>query len=361
MSKNILPVLKIGNLEVKLPIIQGGMGVRVSGAKLAGAAANAGCIGVIATAGVGQFESYNVGSHNDQNEQNRQALREEIRKARKISPNGVIGVNILAALEDYDNIVTVCVEEDVDVIISGAGLPLSLPESCQGKDIKLLPIASSVRTLEMICKRWIKRYNRLPDAIVVEGTMAGGHLGFSQEDAEEDAAGGLEKTISEVLEYIKTLDGNIPVIAAGGVFDGADIKRMLDIGASGVQMATRFVCTDECDVHENFKKAFINAKKEDITIIKSPVGLPGRVINSDFVEKIKNGKTIPFKCKYRCLRGCKPNEAPYCIAEVLANAANGKMEEAFAFAGSNAYKCTEIIPVQELVNKLQAEYDEAFA
>jgi len=351
MSVNNVPTLRIGNLEICPPIIQGGMGVRVSRANLAAAVANAGCIGVIASVGLGQFEDSPGSKFVELNEQ---ALRSDIRKA-KSQTSGIIGVNVMVALSDYEDHVKIAVEEDVDLIISGAGLPLSLPAYLNGKDIKLIPIVSSARTLKIICKRWKGRFNKLPDAVIVEGSKAGGHLGYAYQDIEKGTTAALEQIVSEVVEATKAFSPNMPVIAAGGIFDGNDIARFLKLGASGVQMATRFVCTDECDVHENFKKAYLNAGPDDVTIINSPVGLPGRVINSDFVKKIKQGKTMPFKCSYHCLKTCDPKKAPYCIARVLANAAQGKLNEAFVFAGSNAYRCNEIIPVKSLIDKLTQE------
>ncbi len=337
-----LPSLKIGNLNVSLPIIQGGMGVRVSRANLASAVANEGGIGVIATAGVGDFIDAPRTEFTGINET---ALREEIRKARR-QTSGILGVNIMVALSDYDNLVQTAVEENIDVIISGAGLPLNLPQFVQGKDTKLIPIVSSARTLKIICKRWQHHYNRLPDAVVVEGPQAGGHLGYSYEELEQHTAPELVDILTEVIDCANTFTPKIPVIAAGGIFDGADIAYYLAKGAAGVQMATRFVCTTECDVHDNFKQTYLDATEDDIVIIKSPVGLPGKVIKNAFVEKILAGQTVPFKCNYRCLKSCDPRTAPYCIAKVLALAAEGKMDESFAFAGSNAYKCTEIITVK---------------
>ncbi len=352
-----IPALKIGNLTISPPIIQGGMGIRVSGAKLASAVANTGCAGIIASTGIGMFEDFKGANLI---EFNGESLRGEIRKAKSLS-KGIIGVNIMVALIDYENLVKVSVEEDVDIIIAGAGLPLDLPKFLNGKDIKLIPIVSSAKALRLICKRWEKRYNKLPDAVVVEGIEAGGHLGYSSESLADGTAAKLEQIVTEVVELANSFEPNIPVIAAGGIFDGEDIARFLKLGASGVQMATRFVCTDECDVHDNFKRAYLDAKEGDTTIIKSPVGMPGRVINSSFVKKIKQGLTVPFKCSYKCLRTCNPEEAPYCIAKVLANAAKGNIDESFVFAGSNAYKCTEIVPVKVLVEKLTQELASALA
>lgn len=359
MNANGIPALKIGNLKIWPPIIQGGMGIRVSGANLASAVANTGCAGVIASTGIGMFEGW-TGTKLNLLKFNGESLRDEIRKARSLS-KGIIGVNIMAALMDYDNLVRTSVAEDVDMIICGAGLPLDLPKFLKGKDIKLIPIVSSSRAFQIICRRWQSHYNKLPDAVVVEGVKAGGHLGYHYEDIINNTAQSVEQIVEDVVIVAKGFEPPIPVIAAGGIFYGADIAKFLKLGAAGVQMATRFVCTDECDVHPNFKQAYINAKEEDITIIKSPVGLPGRVINNSFVEKIKQGQTIPFDCTYKCLRTCEPEKAPYCIAKVLSNASYGKMDEAFAFAGSNAAKCTEIIPVKTLVEKLIEELKQALA
>jgi NAD(P)H-dependent flavin oxidoreductase YrpB (nitropropane dioxygenase family) len=355
-EKNV-PTLKIGNLSICPPIIQGGMGVRVSRANLAAAVANTGCMGVIASAGLGQFEDFSGDQFTKLNED---ALRFEIKKARRQS-RGPIGVNIMVALTDYENLVQAAVEENVDAIISGAGLPLNLPKFLNGKDIKLIPVVSSARTLAIICKKWKNNFNKLPDAVIVEGFEAGGHLGYSHQSINENTAPSLSVIIKEVLEVANSFETRIPVIAAGGIFDGGDIARFLKMGASGVQMATRFVCTDECDAHDNFKQAYLNCTAADITIIASPVGLPGRVITNSFVEQIKQGKTVPFTCKYQCLRTCDPKAAPYCIAKALANAAQGNLDESFVFAGSNAYRCTEIVPVKKLVEQLSEELARAMA
>jgi len=357
MHEKNVPTLKIGNLSICPPIIQGGMGVRVSRANLAAAVANTGCMGVIASAGLGQFEDFSGAQFTKLNED---ALRFEIKKTRRQS-RGPIGVNIMVALTDYENLVQAAVDENVDAIISGAGLPLNLPKFLNGKDIKLIPVVSSARTLAIICKKWKNNFNKLPDAVIVEGFEAGGHLGFSHQSIKENTAPALSDIMKEVLEVANSFEPHIPVIAAGGIFDGKDIARFLKMGASGVQMATRFVCTDECDAHDNFKQAYLNCTAADITIIASPVGLPGRVITNSFVEQIKQGKTVPFTCKYQCLRTCDPKVAPYCIAKALANAAQGNLDESFVFAGSNAYRCTEIVPVKKLVEQLTDELVSALA
>lgn len=346
--------LRIGHLSINPPIIQGGMGVRVSKANLASAVANEGCAGVIASVGLGDYE-HSPGA--DFEEVNRVALRNEIRKARQMT-SGVLGVNAMVALSNYESLVGVCVEENVNMIISGAGLPLHLPAYTAGTNIQLVPVVSSVRSLKIIHRKWMKDFNRCPDAVIVEGMKAGGHLGYSLEQLEKNSPT-LDEILADVLEFTHQLPKPFPVIAAGGIFTGQEMAHCLNAGAAGVQMATRFVCTKECDVNIRFKQAYLEATSEDITLIKSPVGLPGRVIRNAFVENINKGHTIPFKCKYQCLKTCNPLTAPYCIAEVLARASEGKMDQAFAFAGSNAWRCNEIVSVKQLIQTIIQEYENA--
>ena len=356
MSKQNLPILQIGDLKICPPIIQGGMGVRVSGANLASAAANEGCAGIIASVGLGGFEDVSASKFV---EINNEGLRTSIRKARALS-NGIIGVNVMVVLSNYEELIGVCVEEKVDLIICGSGLPLDLPRMTEGSNIKLVPIVSSARAFSIIYKKWKQNYNKVPDAVLLEGPMAGGHLGFSYNDIINNTTRTLEELVKELVDYVDTLEEKIPVIAAGGIFDGQDIAKFLKIGASGVQMATRFVCTTECDVHDDFKQAYITSKKEDIGIINSPVGLPGRVIQNEFTRRVFKGETIPFKCPHHCLRSCNPRTAPYCIAKVLTEASKGKLLDSFVFAGANAYRCTEIVSVKTLIDELSKELMESW-
>ncbi len=350
--------LKIGDLVSRIPIIQGGMGVGISMSGLASAVANEGGIGIIATAMIGIDEpdvSVNPIAANIR------ALKREIRKARAMT-KGIIGVNIMVALTHYAELVKASIEEAVDIIISGAGLPLDLPGYLvEGAKTKLVPIVSSARAAKLLCQKWLSKYNRLPDAFVVEGPKAGGHLGFKKEQI-NDSDYALEKLVKEVIETVgpiaAKLDTTIPVIAAGGIFTGGDIHKILDLGAAGVQMGTRFVATFECDAAFAFKKAYLDAKEEDLMIINSPVGLPGRALHNKFLDDVENGDKKPFKCPYQCIKTCDINKSPYCIALALAGARKGKFKNGFAFAGSNAYKVNEIISVKDLIGTLQLEYSQ---
>ena len=351
--------LKIGDLIAKLPIIQGGMGVGVSMSGLASAVANQGGIGVIAAAGIGMLE--HDGSSNYL-EASIRALRNEIKKARELT-QGIIGVNIMVALSNFSELVKASVDEGVDAIFSGAGLPLNLPEYLsKNSKTKLIPIVSSAKAATLIIKKWVSKYNYVPDAFVVEGPKAGGHLGFKPEQL-NDPDYTLEKIVVDVVNDIKPYEADlgkmIPVIAGGGIYTGEDMYKMMKLGASGVQMATRFVTTDECDASIDFKNTYIHASKEDIGIIKSPVGLPGRVIVNDFVHSVNAGQKTPFHCPYHCITTCDYKNSPYCIAVALINAKKGKLKNGFAFAGENAFRASEIKPVKEVCDLIKSEYLQA--
>ncbi|AYD41333.1 nitronate monooxygenase [Clostridium fermenticellae] len=351
-----LPSLVIGDITAKVPIIQGGMGVGISGWKLSSAVSNEGGIGVISGVQIGyrepDFETNTV-------EANKRALRKEIRKARELSPNGILGVNLMVAVSDYKELIEVCIEEKVDIIISGAGLPLRLPEFTENSSIKIAPIVSSGKAARIITKQWIRKHLRLPDLVVVEGPEAGGHLGFSKEELLEGKIV-LEDIVKDVIDVMKPFEKEynkkIPVVAAGGIYTGEDIARFLKLGASGVQMATRFVATEECDANINFKKAYVNSTKKGISIIQSPVGMPGRAIRNDFIDKMESKRLAPIKC-YNCLKKCDPKTAPYCITKALINAVNGEIEDALIFTGSSSYRIDRIVTVKELMQELilQAE------
>jgi nitronate monooxygenase len=354
------PQLKIGDLVARIPVIQGGMGVGISLSGLASAVAREGGVGVIAAAMIGMGEP-DIGSN--YREANIRALRNELRKARE-KTEGILGVNIMVALNNFSDMVRTSIKEGADVIFAGAGLPLDLPGYLDGAKTKLVPIISSARAAKIICKKWSSKFDYLPDAFVVEGPKAGGHLGYkpNQIDSPEFA---LEKTVPEVVaavrEFEKVSGKRIPVIAAGGVYDGRDIAKFIELGASGVQMGTRFVATHECDADIGFKQAYVNARPEDIEIIKSPVGLPGRAVHSPFLEDISEGKRKPFKCPFHCISTCDHTKSPYCIGMALVNAKKGKLKHGFAFAGANAHRVNAITSVRELIESLKKGFEESYA
>lgn len=352
--------LRIGDMHVKLPIIQGGMGVAVSLSGLASAVANAGGIGVISAAAIGMNEPDYIKNFP---EANKRALRFQIRKARTLT-DGWLGVNIMMALTDHEALIKLALEEKIDIIIMGAGLPLNIPALIAGSGIenhhtKLAVKVSSAKAARLIFQYWATKHNCIPDAVVVEGPLAGGHLGFKKEELGKELVP-LDVLIRETVNIIKPYEEQfakeVPVIAAGGIYTGYDIYDIMKAGAKGVKMGTRFVTTHECDASLEFKESYIACKKEDITIIDSPVGLPGRAIYNDFIGQIRLGKTKPFKCTWHCLSSCNFREAPYCIAQALFNAARGKMEEGFAFSGTNGYRASKLQHVADIMKELEWEY-----
>jgi nitronate monooxygenase len=351
-----LPPLKLGNLVSRLPIVQGGMGVGISMSGLASAVANEGGIGVIASVMAGIDEP---DVHRQHTIANTRAFSREIRAAREKS-DGVLGVNIMVVLTEYVDLVQTAIKEKVDVIFSGAGLPMDLPRYLiDGANTKLVPIVSSARAAILICRKWMARYNYVPDGFVVEGPKAGGHLGFKPEQI-DDPAFSLEKILKDVIDAVKPFEKkskrSIPVIAAGGIYTGEDIDRMLRLGAQGVQMGTRFVATHECDADEKFKQAYVDAQEQDLMVIKSPVGMPGRALKNCFLESTEAGAKKPFRCVYHCIKTCELEKSPYCIALALGSAKRGLFKYGFAFAGANAYRVSKIVSVRELMDSLKAEW-----
>ena len=349
-----IPKLKIGSLTVDIPILQGGMGVRVSLSSLSAAVANAGGIGTIASVGLGDLEA----GKRDYENVSRNSLVKEIRKA-KSRTNGHLAVNFMGVLSNVNDLIKATVREGIKIIIYGAGLPIKLPETVQDPSVNLIPIVSSARVTRLILQAWDKRYGRIPDALILEGPLAGGHLGFSLEQLQEPEKYSLAILLPEILETIKPFEDKhgkkIPVIPAGGIFTGFDIAKMLSLGASGVQMATRFVCTEECDVSQEFKQAYIDAKKEDISIIQSPVGMPGRAIRNKFLKDVQSNSKPKIKCPYRCLTLCKVEEAKYCIALALLNSYFGDVDKGLIFCGQNAYRLNKIVKVKDLFSELLSE------
>ena len=359
-----MPPLKIDDLEARLPVMQGGMGVGVSLSGLAGSVAREGGVGVIATAGIGRLEP---NFEKDVSGANNRVLAREIRKAKEES-GGLIGVNIMLALSDYDELVLTAERAGADIAILSAGLPLNRPcglstQELRDLRIKIMPKVSSSRAAKLIFKFWDRNYQHVPDGVIVEGPMAGGHLGFRKEHI-EDPLFVLKELVPPVVEavapYREKYGKDIPVIAGGGIYTGEDIYEAIDrMGASGVMMGTRFVATEECDAHPNFKQAYIDCKREDLRIIDSPVGLPGRAIWNDFLSEVSDGIQKPYQCIYRCITNCDVKNAPYCIAMALTDAAKGIMNGGVNFAGANAWRIDKVTSVKCLIEELKAEFARA--
>lgn len=357
MDCSLLKPLKIGDITVPVPVVQGGMGVGVSLSGLAGAVAACGGVGIISTAQIGyrdkDFDKDPIGC-------NLRAIKEEIDKAKEISKNavGMVGVNIMVATKRYEDYVKAAVAAGADIIISGAGLPMTLPELVGKAKTKIAPIVSSLKSAQVIIRYWLKKYDRLPDMVVIEGPLAGGHLGFTKEELEDIEGLHFEEEISRIIRHVNECGAQhgteIPVVVAGGIYTREDAERYFKLGASGVQMATRFVTTHECDASMEYKMTYINAKQEDIVIVKSPVGMPGRAISNDFMKRAAKERIPHGRC-HSCIVTCKPNETPYCITEALVNAVKGDVNEALLFCGANAYRADKIESVADIMREFQPE------
>ncbi len=354
--------LKIGKYVIEKPIIQGGMGVGVSWDQLAGTVSKEGGLGVISAVGTGYYEDRKYSKKlvdgkplSEANFYSPEGFKAIIDNARKICGNKPLAANILYAINDYGRVVRDACEAGIDIIITGAGLPTNMPEFTDGyPDVALVPIVSSAKALKIICKRWKGRYNRLPDAVVLEGPKSGGHQGFSYEDCKKEE-NQLENLVKPVVEEAKKW-GDIPVIAAGGIWDKNDIEEMMALGASGIQMGTRFIGTHECDAHENFKKVLLGAKKEDIELMSSPVGYPAQGIRTNLTKLVEKREGPAIKCISNCVAPCHRGEEAkvvgFCIADRLSDAYNGNLETGLFFSGTNGYRLNEIISVKELMDKL---------
>lgn len=366
--------LKIGELLVERPVIQGGMGVGISLSSLAGAVAKAGGLGIISTAQIGFREP---DFRENPLKANLRAIGSELNRAREIAPEGVIGFNIMVATRNYEEYVKAAVKAGADIIISGAGLPVSLPEyvrEAEGKagdlaaklKTKLAPIVSSLKSVSVICRLWERKYQTTPDMVVIEGPLAGGHLGFSREQLAELEADTenpditfhksvYEEEVRSIIGFVRELgkkhDKQIPVVTAGGIYTHEDVMRQFELGADGVQVATRFVTTQECDAPDAYKQAYIQARAEDIVITKSPVGMPGRAIRNAFLRQVETERKPPKHC-YQCLEHCEQAVIPYCITDALVQAALGNTEQALLFCGSNAYRADRIETVPEVMENL---------
>ena len=345
--------LKIGSLELKKPIIQGGMGIGISLGNLAGAVAKQGGMGIISAAQIGFREpDFEVNTK----EANLRAIRKEYELAKSIFPEGIIGFNIMVAMRHYEDYVKEAVNAGADIIISGAGLPTELPKLTEGSNTKIAPIVSTEKSAKVILRYWDKKYKCTADMIVIEGPKAGGHLGFDRAQLNEFDQKTYDQEVIRILqvvkEYAEKYDVDIPVALAGGITNANDVQHAFDLGVDAVQVASRFVTTSECDADIEFKKSYLNTNEKDIVIVQSPVGMPGRAILNPFMGQIMNGlKQTPKKC-LGCLRNCNPSEIPYCITQALINAVKGNVDEGLLFCGANVWKAEKIETVKEVMDSL---------
>lgn len=347
--------LKIGDKITRIPLIQGGMGVGISLGRLAGTVAKEGGVGVISSAQIGYREP-----DFDRNpaEANLRAIESEMKKAREIAPDGIIGFNVMTALKEHAAHIRAAVKAGADIIISGAGLPTELPALTEGSSTRIAPIVSTDKSANVILKYWDRKYKRTADLVVIEGPEAGGHLGFKKEELEQYTPQSygeeIRKIIATVKKYGEKYGVEIPVVVAGGIYDHSDVKRVMDLGADGVQVATRFVTTEECDADIRYKEAYIRASKEDIRIVKSPVGMPGRAIMNPFMKRVMDGGKISHSPCHGCLTKCSPAEIPYCITDGLISAVKGDVDNALLFCGAKAYKADKIETVSAVIQALFA-------
>ncbi|MCF7935921.1 MAG: nitronate monooxygenase family protein [Synergistales bacterium] len=347
-------VLRLGAYRPRYPLIQGGMGVLVSGPKLAGAVARAGAVGTIASVGVAANHSGYDGTNYF--EANQKALKECLEEARGVAPEGVLAVNCMAALTDYELHVRAACEGGADVIISGAGLPMKLPEfAADYPDVALVPIVSSLKAATLILRRWKKHYDRRPDAFVVETPLyAGGHLGARDEEQAVDPSLSLEEVVPALTAYLAENGLDVPVVAAGGIWDRKDIDHAFSLGAQGVQMGTRFAATEEGDAALRFKQAYVDAGPEDVVLIQSPAGLPGRAIRSPMVDAYLRGSVKSKPCFANCLTHCryKKERETFCIAQALIDAYRGDWENGLFFCGTNVTRVHRIERVDDIIAEL---------
>lgn len=348
--------LKIGNLTAAVPIVQGGMGVGVSLERLASAVARCGGVGILSAAQIGyREEEYEKAPLKT----NLSAVGKYINKAKELAgKSGIIGINIMVATKNYEEYVKAAVAAKADLIVSGAGLPVNLPEFTKGTDTKIAPIVSSEKAANVILKMWDKKYNTTADMVVIEGPEAGGHLGFKKEDikgvSRADFAEEIQKILAVVKEYGKKYGKKIAVVAGGGIYTKEDAKKVMELGVDGIQVSTRFVTTEECDASKEYKETYIHAKKEDIEIVDSPVGMPGRAIHNTFLEEVKKEKQPITKC-YQCIKTCNGKDMPYCISRALINAVKGNVDHGLLFCGAGAYKADHIETVKEVMEDLTTE------
>ena len=350
--------MKLGNRELALPLIQGGMGVGVSMGGLAGAVAAQGAMGTLSTADAGWNEP-DFAAHPQQ--ANLRALRREVQRAKRLAAGaGLVAVNAMVATRQYADSVRTALEAGADAIVSGAGLPLELPALAEGFEALLAPIVSGPRAAQLICRNWEKRYGRVPDFVVLEGCQAGGHLGFEEADLLSGRCTPLSRLIPEVLAALRPFEEKfgraIPLFCAGGVATGAEMARCTRLGAAGAQLATRFIATEECDAGQGYKDVLLAARPEDLRIIHSPVGMPGRAVNSPLVQRLAAGMRQPPAHCSGCIKSCRPAETPFCITHALIEAVKGNWEEGLFFSGSRVDLVDRMRTVPDLIDELMKEW-----
>lgn len=350
--------MKLGNRELALPLIQGGMGVGVSMGGLAGAVAAEGAMGTLSTADAGWNEP-DFAAHPQQ--ANLRALRREVQRAKRLAAGaGLVAVNAMVATRQYADSVRTALEAGADAIVSGAGLPLELPALAEGFEALLAPIVSGPRAAQLICRTWAKRYGRVPDFVVLEGCQAGGHLGFEEADLLSGRCTPLSRLIPEVLAALRPFEEKfgrtIPLFCAGGVATGAEMARCTRLGAAGAQLATRFIATEECDAGQGYKDVLLAARPEDLRIIHSPVGMPGRAVNSPLVQRLAAGMRQPPAHCSGCIKSCRPAETPFCITHALIEAVKGNWEEGLFFSGSRVDLVDRMRTVPDLIDELMKEW-----
>lgn len=352
-----MSLLKVDGRENRVDVVQGGMGVGISLSGLAGHVAKEGGIGTLSAAQIGFREpDYDTNPL----AANLRAIGSELRKAREIAPEGIIGINIMVATSEYEQYVRAAVEAGVDFIVSGAGLPMNLPALVKDSGVKIVPIVSSLRSVRVITDYWWKKHACLPDMVVIEGPEAGGHLGFHEEELEAllqgNARENYDSAVKEIIAYVRSLEQmherKIPVVTGGGIYHREDAEHYRKLGADGVQIGTRFVTTYECDASMAYRDAYIRAKKEDIVIVHSPVGLPGRAIKNDFLERVARGERFFGKCR-NCIKVCHPETGAYCIAQALIRAVEGDVSEGLIFCGANAYKAERLEYVSGILQEFR--------
>ena len=356
-----LKPLKIGKYTIPLPIFKGGMGVGISWDNLAGNVSKNGALGIISCVGTGYYKNSAFVQRVIKNRPfdtinfySKESLLEIFKNARKICGENPLGANILYAINEYGRVVRDACEAGANMIITGAGLPTNMPEFTSNfPNVALIPIVSSAKALKILCKRWEGRYKRMPDAVIVEGPLSGGHQGVSYEDCFKPEYQ-LESIVPEVLEESKKW-GEIPIIAAGGIWDRADIDKMIKLGASGVQMGTRFLGASECDARY-YNELMPKIKKEDIELIKSPVGYPARAIVTGVIRELREGRKPKIACISNCVAPCHRGEEAkkvgYCIADGLGDGYLGDPIKGLYFTGANGYRIEKIQSVKEILDEL---------